>query len=149
MDRENFLKLDLEEQINYFNKNIKEGLSISKVAKNIGVSKSITEKFKKYGYILKENGYVKEQNSITDKKLKKTEKTNFISSDKEIKKDNDIISKKEKRVGRPKRKITGEKHTIIIDPELWKDLRIHALKFTTTASEIIESLVDDFLKDLE
>lgn len=58
MDREIFLNKSVIEQIEYFNSKLETGMSISKISKKIGISKSITEKFKKNGYTLKDNQLV-------------------------------------------------------------------------------------------
>ena len=58
MDREDFLKLSLIEQIDFFNSRMKNGYSMTKITNELGISKSISEKFKKNGYKLIENQFI-------------------------------------------------------------------------------------------
>ncbi|SHH43071.1 hypothetical protein [Tepidibacter thalassicus] len=47
MDRNEFNELDILNQIEYFNKKLKENLSISKICKNIGIARTtVTDRFK-------------------------------------------------------------------------------------------------------
>ncbi|MFQ9249275.1 MAG: hypothetical protein ACLR3R_18660 [Clostridium paraputrificum] len=68
MEREVFLNLSISEQVDYFNTKMENGLSLTKVAKEIGISKSISEKFKKHGYNLI-NGKLIESRNITNKDI--------------------------------------------------------------------------------
>ncbi|EPY6473100.1 hypothetical protein ACWO4B_003825, partial [Clostridium sporogenes] len=57
MDREEFLNLTIDKQIEFFNSELMNGKSIVKVSKNLGISRGITSKFKRYGYTLKDNQF--------------------------------------------------------------------------------------------
>jgi hypothetical protein len=114
MDRETFLKIDIEKQINFFNDEIKKGKSFTGVSKEIGISKSISEKFKKYGYRLIDGIFKLENKSEQEVKESK-------------------ISNKSSR-------------TIVIDSDLWKQLKIYSVVHDTTISEILEQQANDFLK---
>lgn len=154
MDREIFLNKSVIEQIEYFNSKLETGMSISKISKEIGISKSITEKFKKNGYTLKDNQLVcintsektSSPNKTTSNKNKEIKKNN-----KEIKKNNleevkKPIEKKVSKRGRPPKNNNSSSHSIIMNNELWKELRIYAIKNDTDVSLILEKLALDFLK---
>ncbi|APC82151.1 hypothetical protein [Clostridium botulinum] len=119
MDREEFLNLTIDKQIEFFNSELMNGKSISKISKNLGISRGITSKFKRYGYILKNNEF----KTIEPKE----------------------ICKDEIKVGRPKKNNKSSKHTVIFDDDVWTDLRIKSIKEHTTASEILEDLAINFL----
>lgn len=54
MVREDFLNLNIDEQIDFFYSELRRGSSITKISKTLGISRSITSKFKKHGYECKE-----------------------------------------------------------------------------------------------
>jgi transposase len=147
MDREIFLNKSVIEQIEYFNSKLETGMSISKISKEIGISKSITEKFKKNGYTLKDNQLVcintsektSSPNKTTSNKNKEIKKNNL----EEVKKP---IEKKVSKRGRPPKNNNSSSHSIIMNNELWKELRIYAIKNDTDVSLILEKLALDFLK---
>ena len=141
MDREIFLNKSVIEQIEYFNSKLETGMSISKISKEIGISKSITEKFKKNGYTLKDNQLVcintsektSSPNKTTSNKNKEIKKNNL----EEVKKP---IEKKVSKRGRPPKNNNSSSHSIIMNNELWKELRIYAIKNDTDVSLILEKL---------
>lgn len=147
MDREIFLNKSVIEQIEYFNSKLETGMSISKISKEIGISKSITEKFKKNGYTLKDNQLVcintsektSSPNKTTSNKNKEIKNNNL----EEVKKP---IEKKVSKRGRPPKNNNSSSHSIIMNNELWKELRIYAIKNDTDVSLILEKLALDFLK---
>ena len=147
MDRDIFLNKSVIEQIEYFNSKLETGMSISKISKEIGISKSITEKFKKNGYTLKDNQLVcintsektSSPNKTTSNKNKEIKKNNL----EEVKKP---IEKKVSKRGRPPKNNNSSSHSIIMNNELWKELRIYAIKNDTDVSLILEKLALDFLK---
>lgn len=147
MDREIFLNKSVIEQIEYFNSKLETGMSISKISKEIGISKSITEKFKKNGYTLNDNQLVcintsektSSPNKTTSNKNKEIKKNNL----EEVKKP---IEKKVSKRGRPPKNNNSSSHSIIMNNELWKELRIYAIKNDTDVSLILEKLALDFLK---
>lgn len=161
MDREIFLNKSVIEQIEYFNSKLETGMSISKISKEIGISKSITEKFKKNGYTLKDNQLVcintsektSSPNKTTSNKNKEIKKNNkeIKKNNKEVKKNNleevkKPIEKKVSKRGRPHKNNNSSSHSIIMNNELWKELRIYAIKNDTDVSLILEKLTLDFLK---
>lgn len=113
MKREEFLKLSISEQVDFFNSKIKEGNSISQIAKDLGISKSIAGKFKKHGFILV---------SLDNKE-----------------------SSEQKKIGRPRENKQANKHTVIMDSSLWKNLKIKSIEEDRTASEILEELTRLYL----
>lgn len=151
MDREIFLNKSVIEQIQYFNSKLESGMSISKISKEIGISKSITEKFKKNGYILKDNQLVcintaeqtSSPNKTTSNKNKEIQRDNLEEVKKNIKKP---LEKKVSKRGRPPKNNNSSSHTIIMNNKLWKELRIYAIINDTDVSLILEKLALDFLK---
>lgn len=120
MDREEFLNLTIDKQIEFFNSELLNGKSISKIADNLDISRGITSKFKRYGYILKDNQF----KNINHKEI-------------------------EMKVGRPKKNNDSDnktKHTVIFNKKLWKDLKIRSIQEDRTASEILENLATEYLK---
>lgn len=116
MNREEFLNLTIDKQIEFFNSELLNGNSINKISKNLKISRGITSKFKRYGYVLKDNEFT-------------------TMEPKEI----------EIKVGRPKKNDDKSKHTVIFNDDLWVDLRIQSIKEHRTASEILESLATEYL----
>ncbi|MBY6889753.1 hypothetical protein HYH68_18575 [Clostridium botulinum] len=116
MDREDFLNLTIDKQIEFFNSELLNGKSVSKISKNLGISRGITSKFKRYGYVLKDNEFI----TIEPKEI-------------------------EIKVGRPKKNNDKSKHTVIFNDDLWVDLRIQSIKEHRTASEILEGLANEYL----
>ncbi|MGU9537449.1 hypothetical protein ACQX0N_00435 [Clostridium tepidum] len=116
MDREEFLNLTIDKQIEFFNSELINGKSVSKISKTLGISRGITSKFKRYGYVLKDNEFT----TIEPKEI-------------------------EIKVGRPKKNDEKSKHTVIFNDDLWVDLRIQSIKEHRTASEILESLATEYL----
>lgn len=58
MDREKFDSLLIQEQINYLNSKIEEGISLSKICKDIGIAKStVATRIKKHGYVSNKEGF--------------------------------------------------------------------------------------------
>lgn len=151
MDREIFLSKSVIEQIQYFNSKLESGMSISKISKEIGISKSITEKFKKNGYILKNNQLVcidstkktSSPNKTTSNKNKEIQRDNLEEVKKNIEKP---LEKKVSKKGRPPKNNNSSSHSIIMNNKLWKELRIYAIIHDTDVSLILEKLALDFLK---
>ena len=69
MDKQTFFNLDIEKQIQFYNDEITKGKSFTKISKEIGISKSISEKFKKYGYRLID-GFFQLENKSEQKIIK-------------------------------------------------------------------------------
>lgn len=58
MDREKFDSLLIQEQINYLNSKIEEGISLSKICKDIGIAKStVATRIKKHEYVSNKDGF--------------------------------------------------------------------------------------------
>lgn len=125
MDREDFLKLSIIEQIDFFNSKMKNGYSMTKIAKELGISKSISEKFKKNGYKLIENQFI---NSNPIQEQPKEQK---------------VI--KEIGRGRPSRTDDNSKHTVIMNDKIWQELQIYAIRNKTTVSRLLENMAKEFL----
>ncbi|KLE14146.1 hypothetical protein [Clostridium sp. C8] len=125
MDREDFLKLSLIEQVDFFNSKMKSGYSMTKIANELGISKSISEKFKKNGYKLIENQFIK-SNPI-EKQTKENRAVREIGR------------------GRPSRTDDNSKHTVIMNDEVWQELQIYAIRNKTTVSRLLENLAKEFL----
>lgn len=144
MNREKFLDKPLIEQIDYFNDKLKTGMSISKIAKEIGISKSITEKFKKNGYILQDSQFIcANSNSFTNNVPKER---NVEIKSLSIKEE-PLNIEFPKLKGRPKKINNSSNHTISIDKDVWKKLRVYGIMNDKDVSEILEQLAIEFLKN--
>ena len=65
MNKETFNGLDISEQIDYINKNLKEGSTITNICKSIGVGRStVRDRFEKAGY--KYNNEIKQYQSYIE-----------------------------------------------------------------------------------
>lgn len=152
MNREFFLDLSITEQIKFYNDGLSKGMSLSSISREIGISKSISEKFKKNGYVLVDNQLVK-SNDITINETTATATksdlvdTKTVSSNIGNSNSNSSITPKKANKGRPKTQNDSKQHSIVIDNDLWKELRIYAIKNDTEASLVIEELVKNFLKN--
>lgn len=133
MDKVTFLDLSIAEQVDYYNKEMGQGKSFTAISKEIGISKSISEKFKRYGYKLEDG------------------KLNFIGpEDKNIK-----VNKAKKKTSvedkvKSKETTTAaarESKTLVMDKDLWKRLKIYSIINDTTISDVVENLIRDFMKD--
>lgn len=125
MDREDFFKLSLTEQIDFFNSRMNDGYSITKIANELGISKSISEKFKKNGYKLIEN--------------------QFINSNKIENQTKEHRAVQKIGRGRPLRTDDNSKHTVIMNDKVWQELQIYAIRNKTTVSRLLEKLAKGFL----
>ncbi len=112
MDRQSFLNLDIDKQIEFFNDELSKGKSFTKISKELGISKSISEKFKKHGYKNIDGLFQLQSKSIQE---------------------NTAPIKRDSR-------------TIVIDTDLWKQLKIYSVVHDTTISEILELQARNFLK---
>jgi hypothetical protein len=75
MNREEFLKLSLSEQVEYYNTLLAEGQSLSQIEKDIGISNSKIQNFKEHGYKLIENQLILQQIEEQEKLLADVEVT--------------------------------------------------------------------------
>lgn len=124
---------------------MENGLSLTKVAKEIGISKSISEKFKKHGYNLI-NGKLIESRNITNKDISSEKKSSLKSPKKDSERiiDSAPLTEPIQKKGRPKRSDKFKKHTITMNDNLWKKLQIYSIQNETNVSEILQNLVIDF-----
>lgn len=116
MDRQSFLNLDIDKQIAFYNAELSKGKSFSKISKELGISKSISEKFKKHGYTVIDGVLQLESKSIQEEKETAP--------------------------------IQRSSRTIVIDTDLWKQLKIYSVVHDTTISEILELQAINFLKKI-
>ena len=133
MDKVTFLALSIAEQVEYYNKEMGQGKSFTAISKDIGISKSISEKFKHHGYKLEDG------------------KLNFIGTEDKIINANKTKKKiPVEKKGNSKDTTTTaarESKTLVMDKDLWKRLKIYSIINDTTISEVVENLVRDFMKD--
>ncbi len=115
MDKQDFFKLTLEEQINFFNYNLKNGISINSICNDLNISKSIVTKFKNHRYIFKNNQYVK-QDMIKNKE-------NDDKND-----DKDYF-----------------KRTVTVHKDVWKNFKIQCIREDKKTSEMVEELIYRYL----
>lgn len=115
MDKQIFLNLTVEKQIDFYNDELKKHKSFTGISKEIGISKSISEKFKKHGYRLIDGIFQLENKSKHEVKETTTSEQ--------------------------------KNRTIVMDNNLWKQLKIYSVVHDTTISKILEQLARDFLKN--
>jgi hypothetical protein len=114
MDKQTFFNLDIDKQIAFFNNELSKSKSFTKISKELGISKSISEKFKKHGY------------TIIDGLFQLEKKLNQEATE--------------------LNQIKRSSRTIVIDTDLWKQLKIYSVVHDITISEILEKQAKDFLK---
>ncbi|AVQ47642.1 DNA-binding protein [Clostridium botulinum] len=101
MDRTDFDKLEVQDQVNYINKQLCEGSTLREIASNLNIARStLRDRFKKIGYIYNKklntyskinNEYDKNNTKVIDKDPIKKQNTLEIGSYKS----NTIVSNKE------------------------------------------------------
>ena len=107
MDKEEFLKLNIEEQVQFINDKTITGLTVSKVAQELNISESVIRR------IMKKNNYkfnrinkiysldgiteaiLKEELKVNREVIKVEEKKGYIFSDKEIQQIKELLRVKE------------------------------------------------------
>ena len=150
MKREEFQSLSLSKQVQYINGLMTKGGSLSSICKDIGISKSVSAKYLKHGYELKDKQYI----------LKPIEgQTGLFSKPQEAQEEPkekiDIITPIEikviaepqqepRQVGRPK---TRDKSQVVkLTMEINKDI-VKALKFMSIDKEIyINQYIEELLQ---
>lgn len=95
MDRKEFDKLDVLEQIDYFNQKLKEVSSISKLCESIGIpSSTVRDRFKRAGFKYDQNKKCYESNTLET--LSKSDKSNtLVTPSERTEKTKDIISQED------------------------------------------------------
>lgn len=105
MTKDEFNKLDINEQINYLNTQLKEGLTLTSLCKNIGIARStVGGRVSKQGYIFdkKINQYILENENVngrayckltvSDMLTKKSSSSNFENETEVLTKDDSSVS---------------------------------------------------------
>lgn len=145
MTREEFLNKTILEQIKHYNKMLKNGMSITAISKDIGISKSITEKFKKKGYVFQDNQLTlidgKTEPIIVLEKESNPKKTTL----KDTSTNKGIVPERKPKKGRPPKATLTTKHTISMNDEVWTKLRVFSIINKIDVSEILEKLTIEFL----
>lgn len=92
LDRNEFDELDILNQIEYFNKKLIKGLSISKICKNIGIARTtVTDRFKRAGFKFDKNKKCYESN--TNELPQKSDKSNtFVTPSERTENTKNIIT---------------------------------------------------------
>jgi hypothetical protein len=151
MNKEEFQRMPLIDQVNYYNEKAELGQSLSKVSKDIGINKSISAKFKRNGYeligkqlVLKkieaQETFFKEPQRSQDK-LNPIERINVLP---EIeKKPMEVIE--HIKMGRPT-KSNRVKANITMDSDIKQELQIYCIRNKTTLSDLLENLAKEFIK---
>lgn len=171
MTKEEFLKLNLNYQVEYINKLMVSGQSLSIICKNIGISKSISAKIINHGYVFDKvnKQYILDQiegqetlfiepEKIQDKAklingLKKSIQENqSIGIIECIKTHDDIENAKEKTkeikvTGRPT-KPGRVKANITLDSVIKQDLQIYCIRKRIALSDLLEKLAIEFLYNI-
>ena len=134
MTKELFLDLTILQQIEYFNKLMAEGGSLSSICKELGISKSISSKFKGHGYVFLDKQYL----------LQEGNKTPPNKPQERAKEKKGIVTPiKTNIVGRPKKidKNKVVKMTLEIDKSIHKALKYMAIDKEITITSYIEKLI--------
>lgn len=105
MTKDEFNKLDINEQINYLNTQLKEGLTLTSLCKNIGIARStVGGRVSKQGYIFdkKINQYILENENVngrayskltvSDMLTKKSSSSNSENKTEVLTKDDSVVS---------------------------------------------------------
>jgi len=134
MNSTEFKALTIEDQVNYIN----EGESLSKVCKELKISKSISQKLKSKGYIVVNGKYT---HATPSNKPPQTQEvaTDIISTPK-------FKSVKKPIIGRPKRTTKFKKITTEIDFILYKQLKHYCIDNEINMNKYIEELLRKNLK---
>lgn len=97
MNRDEFDKLHIEEQVDLMNEYI-ENTSITAACKDIGIPKTtLRDRFKRYGYLYNklENRYIKSDQEESNKNIIKVISEEIVKKDKVIKSNNNITLKRD------------------------------------------------------
>jgi len=138
MNKEEFLKKTLIEQVNYFNERMEQGESIRGISKNLGINKAITIKFEKHNYKLINGKYILEQ--IEGQESKKNEvDTNTLPQEEPITRE---PIKTKGRPSRPNRLKTN----ITLDAKVKEELQIYCIRQRIALSDLLEKLALEFLQ---
>jgi len=137
MNKQEFQALKIEEQINFINKNLKLGISISRTCREIGISKSVANKYKSHNYIIVDNQYTLTPPSTSPNQQEVA--TDIISTPK-------VKSVKKPIIGRPKRTTKFKKITTEIDFILYKQLKHYCIDNEINMNKYIEELLRKNLK---
>jgi len=152
LNKEEFQKLPLNEQIDYYNEKMLQGESMSKISSVIGISKSVSAKFKEHGYKLIDKQYIlqdaqesqslplgvtpnptqSDQKQPKEKKAIVTPKINSLPVDIEIAPQNGRVNS-----------------NISLDIELKKELQILGIRNDKTLSDIINEAAATYLKNFK
>ena len=137
MNSTEFKALSIEKQVNYIN----EGESLSKVCKELKISKSISQKLKSKGYIVVNGKYtLTPSNQATQTQEVATD---IISTPKvkSVKKPQET-----KKIGRPCKLVSTTKLTLEVDKSLHKKLKVYCAENELKMNEYITKLLLDNLK---
>ena len=175
MTKEELLKSNLNEQVEYINKLMAEGQSLSIICKNIGISKSISAKIINHGYIFDKinKQYILEQIegqetlfNEPEKKQNNVKRINELNTSIQenqsidiiecIKTHDDIEKTKEKIKEKTKEiKVTGRptkpgrvKANITLDSVIKQDLQIYCIRKRIALSDLLEKLAVEFLYNI-
>jgi hypothetical protein len=158
MKKDEFLRLEINKQIEIINKELASGKSLTIICKEIEVSKGIAQKFNKRGYMYNKNSnqYILSQVPGQENLFKEPGEADKepISKPKLIKKRNVPLIKREsvKEATEPQKEATKEKGSlrgrpmkknrvkcnITLDAEVKEALQIYCIKHKITLSDLLE-----------
>jgi len=138
MNSTEFKALTIEQQVNYIN----EGESLSKVCKELKISKSISQKLKLKGYIVVNGKYTLTTPPNTSTQTQEVA-TDIISTPKvkSVKKPQET-----KKIGRPCKLVATTKLTLEVDKKIHKKLKVYCAINELKMNEYITKLLLDNLK---
>lgn len=132
-----FLSYSIEEQVIIINELMRTLGSLSKAAEEVGVSKSIGGKYKKYGYVLENGQYIKGENFNEEKVKKISPVAPVDASSPKVEKN---------KLGRKPKEGNWSKHNITIQDEVWQELQVYCIYNKTTISDLLNDLAKKFIK---
>ncbi|MCB2309427.1 hypothetical protein LGL08_23055 [Clostridium estertheticum] len=148
MDKIEFQKKPLIEQINYYNEKMSQGQSMSNISNEIGISKSVSAKFKSHGYELIDNKYILQGNKEAQRHQEPQKEKKVILAPTKTPPPVVTVSEEIKAKILPQGGARVNSN-ISLDVDLKKKLQIHGIIHDTTLSDIINVAAAMYLKNFK
>ena len=147
MDKVEFQKKPLIEQINYYNDKMLQGQSMSGISNEIGISKSISAKFKGHGYELIDNKYILQGDKEPQSPQEQPKEKKVIVAPTET--PPPVVTVLEEVKANILPQCERVNSNISLDVELKKQLQIHGIINDMTLSDIINEASKMYLKNFK
>jgi len=145
MDKSMFQKLSLKSQVNYINKRMREGMTLTDACKTVNLTKELSRKFQKNNYKLIDMQFILQTHTTPPSKPTQTQEfaTDIISTPKvkSVKKPHN-----KPKIGRPCKLVATTKLTLEVDKSLHKKLKVYCAINELKMNEYITKLLLDNLK---